>query len=109
MLARAAPAKTPAKITDRYFAVCFAICISGYATLHAPNLRKDLGRNEPQFRTARGLIRARFCVRKGEGQLEKQGKRRFAFFVEAALLAGEHITEQHVARAIETHQPHLFD
>jgi hypothetical protein len=28
---------------------------------------------------------------------------------EAALLAREHVAEQHVALAIETHQPHPFD
>ena len=42
------------KLLTRNFAVRLGMCTSGerYATLHAPNLRKDLGRNEPQFRTA---------------------------------------------------------
>jgi hypothetical protein len=37
------------------------MCISGDDTQHfaSPNLRKNLGRNAPQFRTALGLIRAR--------------------------------------------------
>jgi hypothetical protein len=51
-----------------------------------PNLRKDLGRNEPQFRTAWGLIRARRRRPEACRRLEND-----------VIRWREHVTGQHVA------------
>ena len=69
------PASRLAKIADTNFAVRLDMCSSGDDTRYASrpaSLRKDLGRNEPQFRKPQGLIRARFESREANKWLFRE-------------------------------------